>query len=368
MYIERQITKIIKSYLQKNKIIILYWARQVWKTTLAKEIFSDKNYLYINWDEIDIQQRFLDITKSNIDSIVTKNNYIIIDEAQKIKNIGTILKIIHDYYPDKKIIATWSSSFDLANIINEPLTWRKIEFSLFPFSISELKNFYNPLELPSKIKQSLITWLYPEIITSQDPEILYELANNYLYKDILSFNKIKKSDYLVKLLQSLALQIGNEVSFNELWEQCGLHPDTVEQYIQLLEQSFIIFRLTPYTTNQRTWIKKLKKIYFRDLWIRNTIIWNLNPIELRNDVGWLWENFVIAELIKNMKNKKAWDNCYFWRDGKSEIDLLIAKNWELHWYEIKYSKERWKNTKYINEKIKLDSYQIINKDNILDFI
>ena len=146
------------------------------------------------------------------------------------------------------------------------------------------------------------------------------------------------------------------------------NPKTVEQYIEILEQSFIIFRLNPYTLNKRTWIKKLKKIYFRDLWIRNAVINNLNPLNLRNDVWCLRENYAIVELIKNMKNKWEWNNYYFWRDGKSEVDLLISKNWELHWYEFKYAKDKWKNLKFINEKIKLDSYHVVNNKNIFDFL
>lgn len=368
MNIERQLKTLIQSEADMGKIIVIYWARQVGKTTLARDLFNWKDYLYLNWDDFNIQQIFSDVTKSNIENIIMKNDYIIIDEAQRIKNIGLILKIMYDYHPEKKIIATWSSSFDLANIVNEPLTWRKFEYNLLPFSMGELKNVYNFIELSSKIKQFMVTWLYPEVVTSQNPNILHRLANSYLYKDIFTFDRIKKSDAIMKLLQSLALQIGNEVSYNELWEQCWLNPKTVEQYIEILEQSFIIFRLNPYTLNQRTWIKKLKKIYFWDLWIRNAVINNLNPLNLRNDVWWLWENFAIVELIKSMKNKLEWNNYYFRRDWKSEIDLLVSKNWELHWYEFKYLKDKWKNLGYINEKIKLDSYHVVNSKNVFDFL
>ena len=368
MNIERQLKPLIQSELDMNKIIILYWARQVWKTTLAKDLFSWKDYLYLNWDEFDVQQIFSEITKSNIESIIMKKDYIIIDEAQRIKNIGLILKIMYDYHPEKKIIATGSSSFDLANVVNEPLTWRKFEYNLFPFSINELKNTYNFIELSSRIKQFMVTWMYPEVVTSQNPNVLHRLANSFLYKDILTFDRVKKSDAIMKLLQSLAFQIGNEISYNELWEQCWLNPKTVEQYIEILEQSFIIFRLNPYTLNQRTGIKKLKKIYFRDLWIRNAVINNLNPITLRNDIWWLWENFAIVELIKNMKNKWERNNYYFWRDGKSEVDLIVSENWKLHGYEFKYSKEKWKNLKYIQEKIKLDSYNVVNNNNLFEFL
>ena len=368
MNIERQLKSLVQSEIQMNKIIIIYWARQVGKTTLAKDLFDWKNYLYLNWDDFNVQQSFLEITKSSIENIIMNNDYIIIDEAQRIKNIGLILKIMYDYHPEKRIIATWSSSFDLANVVNEPLTWRKFEYNLLPFSITELKALYSPVELSSKIKQFMVTWLYPEVVTSQNPNVLHRLANSYLYKDIFTFDRIKKSDAIVKLLQSLAFQIGSEVSYNELWEQCWLNPKTVEQYIEILEQSFVIFRLSPYTLNQRTWIKKLKKIYFWDLWIRNAIINNLNPLSLINDIWWLWENFAIVELIKSMKNKWEWNNYYFWRDGKSEIDLIVSNNGKLYGYEFKYSKDKWKNLKFINEKIALDSYHIVNNSNIFDFL
>ncbi len=366
--IKRLLYPVITKYLNWDKVIIIYWARQVGKTTLAKDLFSWKEFLYLNWDEIDVQERLSTITKINLDSLIQNRDNIIIDEAQKIRDIWTILKIIHDYHPEKKIIATGSSSFDLANVVNEPLTWRKFEFTLYPLSISELKTTYNYLELASKIPQLMITWLYPEVVTTGSMKVLHELTNSYLYKDILSFWKIKKSDAIIKLLKSLALQIWDEVSYHELWQQCWLHPDTVEQYIEILEKSFIIFRLSPYYSNERKSIKKLKKIYFWDLWIRNSLINNLNPVDLRNDIWWLRENFVIVEFLKKMWYDENINDYYFWRDWKSEIDFLISKNWELHWYEIKYSKDKGKNLQYINEKIKLNSYQVINKNNFLDFV
>lgn len=368
MFIKRQVQQLIKSYLEKDKIIILYWARQVGKTTLAKKIFEWKDYLYINWDELENRIMFSKISKIDIEHIIWNWKYIIFDEAQRIKNIWIILKIIHDNFPQKKIIATWSSSFDLANTVNEPLTGRKLEFQLFPFWIKEINHHINQLEISSKIEQYMITWLYPNIILDYDEKSLKDLANNYVYKDILTFDKIKKSDAIVKLLQSIALQIWNEVSYNELWEQCNLNPKTVEQYIQILEQAFIIFRLQPYTTNQRTWIKKLKKIYFWDLWIRNAIINNINPVWLRNDIWWIRENFAIVEILKDRINKWEINNYYFRRDGGSEIDLLINKNWKLHWFEMKYTKNKWKNFNFIKQKLELETFDIVNKDNILNYI
>lgn len=368
MFIERNITQDILKYMEKHKIIIVYWARQVWKTSLVKHILEWKNYLYINWDDFDIQQQLKNPNVTKIWSILWNSEYIIIDEAQRIENIWITLKIINDNFPQKYLIATWSSSFDLANKVNEPLTWRKIEFKLYPFSISELGKIYPNIELSRLIEQWMITGLYPDIVTNYDAIYLKELVNSYVYKDILSFDNIKKSDWIVKLLQSLALQIWNEVSYNELWKQCGLSSKTVEQYINILEQAFIIFRLQTYTKNPRTWIKKLKKIYFWDLWIRNMIINNVNPWYLRNDVWWIRENFVISEIIKNNNNKGLYYNYYFWRDWNKELDLISEKDWEIRWYEIKYTKKEMKNYTYIKDNLNLTELSVINKENILDYI
>lgn len=368
MFVERDVSASILEYLNKHKIIIIYWARQVWKTSLVKHILEWKNNLYINWDDFDIQQKFMEPNTTKLWNILWNSEYIVIDEAQRIENIWIVLKIIHDNYPDKYVIATWSSSFDLANKVNEPLTWRKIEFKLFPFSVSELWKLYSNIELSRLIDQRMITGLYPDIVINYDENYLKELVNSYVYKDILSFNNIKKSNEIVRLLQSLALQIWNEVSYNELGKQCWLSSKTVEQYVDILEQAFIVFRLPTYTKNPRTWIKKLKKIYFRDLWIRNMIINNINPLNIRSDVWWMRENFVISEIIKNNTNKWLYYNYYFWRDGNKELDLMTEKNWELKWYEIKYSKKEMKNFGYIKDTLDLSDLFVINKDNFFDHI
>ena len=368
MHIKRTLYQTLQYYLEKKKVIIVYWARQVWKTTLAKEIFKDKKYLYINWDEYTTRQMLWDVSKVWLEKLVTGRDYIIFDEAQKINDIGTILKIIHENFPEKRIIATWSSSFELANKINEPLTWRKYEFTLYPLSVEEVSNNFNLIEMSSKIDDFLILWMYPEIVADYDKQSLKNLVNSYVYKDVLTFEKIKKSDELVKLLQLLAFQIGSEVSYNELGQQCWLNSRTVEQYIQILEQSFIIFRLPSYTFNQRNAIKKKKKIYFRDLGVRNTLINNINPIHLRDDIGGLWENFVIVELLKKMNNHLEDASVYFWKDKKAELDFIVSMNWELKWYEIKYTRNKSKNYQYIKDSLNLTSLEIINRDNIFDFI
>ena len=368
MYIQRTLYPILQNYLEKKKVIILYGARQVGKTTLAKELFKNQKYLYLNGDEYTTRQMLWDFSKIGLEKIVTGWDCILFDEAQKMKDIGTLLKIIHENFPEKKLIATWSSSFELANRINEPLTWRKYEFTLYPFSIEEISQNYNFIELSSKIDDCLITGMYPEIIVDYDSQSLKNLVNSYVYKDVLTFEKIKKSDELIKLLQLLAFQIGSEVSYYELWQQCGLNSKTVEQYIQILEQAFIIFRLSSYTYNQRNAIKKKKKIYFWDLWVRNMLINNLNPVNLRNDLGGIWENFVIVEMIKKMHNHLENVSFYFWKDQKAELDFIVSMNGELKGYEIKYTRNKGKNYQYIKNTLNLASLEIINKANVWDFI
>lgn len=368
MYIQRTLYSVIQKYLQKNKVIILYGARQVGKTTLAKELFKDQKYLYLNGDEYTTRQILGDISKIGLQKIVAWWDYLIFDEAQKIKDMGTILKIIHEDFPEKKIIATGSSSFELANQVNESLTGRKYEFTLYPLSIEELSQNFNFIEMSSKLNECMITGMYPEIVVDYDDQSLKNLVNSYVYKDVLTFEKIKKSDELMKLLQLLAFQIGSEVSYYELGQQCGLNSRTVEQYIQILEQAFILFRLPSYTFNQRNAIKKKKKIYFRDLWVRNMLINNLNPLTLRNDIGGLWENFVIVEYLKKMHNHLENANVYFWKDPKAELDFIVSMNGELKWYEIKYTRNKSKNYQYIKDTLNLTSLEVINRENFLDFI
>ncbi len=353
--------------IEKVMQIVIYGARQVGKTTLVKSLFENKDYLYLNGDEFDIQQLLNQANTTKLQNIIGKYSTIIIDEAQRITNIGLTLKLIYDNFPDKLIVATGSSSFELANYINEPLTGRKVEFTLYPFSVWELSDQYSSIEISRMIEQWMITGMYPSIVTDYDEKYLKELVNSYVYKDILSFGKIKKTDGLIKLLQSLALQIGNEVSYHELGSQCGLDAKTVEQYVVILEQAFIVFRLSPYTTNQRTGIKKLKKIYFWDLWVRNAIINNLNPMSIRNDTWWIRENYAIVELIKHYNNQWISYNYYFRRDQNKELDLVVQWHWKLCGYEIKYSQTTLKHYEYIRQHLKLSTLEIINKDNLLQY-
>lgn len=294
---------------------------------------------------------------------------VVIDEAQRVKNIGLKLKLMVDTFPDVQIIATGSSSFDLANEINEPLTGRSFEFWLFPLRLDELFDTTKSIEASRKLDTLLVYGLYPDIYTLESDEMKSQrikyLAANYLYKDILKFNNIKNSETVLKLLQALALQVGNEVSYNELANVVGVNKKTISGYIELLEKAFIIFRLSPYSGNLRKAIGKLRKIYFLDLGVRNAVINNLNPLQIRDDVGKLWENFVVSEKYKQQLGLGFKTNYYFWRtyDGQ-EVDLVEDKGGKLQGWKIKWSGKDKKPprawTEYGNS-----TWQIINRDNYL---
>jgi len=372
--IKRDIYDSIDNNLFKWKIIIIYGPRQVWKTTIARQFLDkywDKNSYY-NCDEPDVRDAFTNKTSTELKNLVWNSKLIIIDEAQRVENIWITLKLLIDNYPDLKIIATWSSSFELANKINEPLTWRKYEYHLFPFSINELKQIYNNIEINRILEERLIYWSYPVVFDkSKDEKIsdLKMLTDSYLFKDIFSFWKIKKPDILVKLLQALALQIWNQVSYNELSKLIWIDKNTVESYISLLEQAFIIFRLNSFSRNLRTELKHSKKIYFYDNGIRNALINNFNETNLRLDTWHLWENFLLSERIKYISNKSLYRNSYFWRNHlQAEIDYIEEYNWELHTFEFKYWNKKQKIPKAFNETYPNSEYTIINKENYLDFL
>jgi len=373
MLIKRTLQKHIEKLLFKEKVIIIYGARQVGKTTLVREIqkkYSEKS-LYLNCDEPDIRNSLVNKTSTELKNILGNNKFVVIDEAQRVENIGLTLKLIADNFPDIQIIATGSSSFELSNKISEPLTGRKYEFYLYPFSWQELSQKYSSLELNRLLENRIIFGMYPEIINKPDEsEInLKSITKSYLYKDVLQFQEIKNSDLLYKLLQALALQIGNEVSYNGLANLLEIDKKTVSRYIRILEQAFVIFRLNPFGRNLRTELKKMRKIYFYDTGIRNALINNLNPLNLRTDTGALWENFIISERIKfNNQQKNA--NIYFWRTRqKQEIDYIEEYDGNLFAYEFK-----WNNGKKIKapkswiENYKDAEFQVVTPKNFQDFV
>ena len=350
MNIKRDIQDDILKRLFKKKAIIIYGARRVGKTTLVKEIqnnFSDIS-LYLNCDEPDIKEALTNKTSTELKSFIGPKKLIIIDEAQRVINIGLTLKLIVDNYPEIQIIATGSSSFELSNQTVEPLTGRKYEYILFPFSFHELKSIYTNLELDRLLEKRIVFGMYPEIIINEpeNERNLKEITGSYLYKDVLQYQNIRNPDVLDKLLRALALQVGSEVSYNELANLLTVDKKTIQSYISLLEKAFVIFRLQPFNKNLRNEIKKLRKIYFIDNGIRNALINNLNPLALRNDTGILWENFLISERIKYNFNNFLNINAYFWRTHQKEgIDYIEEKTGNIQAYEFK-----WKNKNSLKSK------------------
>jgi len=348
--------------------VVIYGARQVGKTTLVKEI--QKKYpvdsIYFDCDEPDIREAFSNKTSTEIKSFLGDKKLVILDEAQRIKDIGLTLKLIVDNFPKIQVVATGSSSFDLSNKIIEPLTGRKYEFFLYPISLEELGSAYSPLEMDRILEQRIILGMYPEIIFSgqEAKDKLKSIAQSYLYKDILQFQGIKNSEAIEKLLQALALQVGNEVSYNELSQMVGIDKNTVSNYIQILEKAFIIFRLMPFSRNLRNELKKLRKIYFFDTGVRNALINNFNPVNLRQDTGALWENFIISERLKYNNNNNLKKNIYFWRttEGK-EIDYLEEAEGKLKGIEIKWQEDKFKKPKLFLETYPGSDIQLVNRKN-----
>jgi len=342
--ISRVLERQIKESLFKGKIIIISGARQVGKTTLIDMLLHKrkKEVLYLNTDEVDVRELLADTTSTSLKSIIANHKIVFIDEAQRVKNIGITLKIFVDQIKDVQVIATGSSSFDLANEINEPLTGRKYEFTLFPLSFSEMVEDHGVLEERRLLEHRLVYGYYPEIVSksTEEKELLKSLANSYLYKDLLTLEQIKKPVLLEKILRALALQLGSKVSYNEVAQLVNADQETVEKYIDLLEKSFVIFRLPAFSRNVRNEIKKGRKIYFYDNGIRNAIIGNFNLLINRNDTGALWENFLINERMKYLRYNNISPNAYFWRTTQQqEIDYIEEQDGKLFAYEFKWNKK-----------------------------
>ena len=372
--IERTLKQQILKNFKRNKIIILIGSRQVGKTTLAEMISNEfKNkFIWFNGDEPDVRSQLTDVTSTQLRTLIGKNELIIIDEAQRIKNIGLTLKLIYDNITKVKILATGSSSFELTSEINEPLTGRKREYFLYSLSYQEMLDQTNLLEVRRMLEHHLIYGYYPEVVTNpgEEKNILNEISQSYLYKDVLSYGNIKKPLALEKLVQAIALQLGQEVNYHELGQTVGVDNETIERWINLLEKSFVIFRLSSFSRNLRNEIKKGKKIYFYDNGIRNAIINNFNPLSLRTDIGALWENFLINERAKNNQNANRFVNKYFWRtNSQREIDYIEDYGGKLHAYEFKWNP----NKKVKFPKSFLDNYpnseiKVINRDNFEEFV
>jgi predicted AAA+ superfamily ATPase len=371
--ISRILVDRLRQKLFKQKAIIVLGPRQVGKTTLLKNLaFDPDEILWMNADEIDVQQRLSEVSSGSFKALLGKKKIFIIDEAQRIENIGLKLKLITDNLPEIQVIATGSSSFDLANRVNEPLTGRKWEYNLFPLSYQELVEHHGMLTENRLLEHRLVYGYYPEVVSNpgEEEERLKLICHSYLYKDVLLWERLHKSDKLVRLLQALAHQIGSQVSFNELAEICSLDPKTVEKYANLLEQAFVIFRLPSFSRNLRNELKSSRKIYFYDNGIRNAIINNFNPIALRSDVGFLWENFLVSERLKFNSYHLLNKNSFFWRTvNQQEIDLIEEYGGQLHAYEFKWNtKKTVRLTKTFENAYPNSTFNVITPGNLHEFL
>ncbi len=374
MYFFRSLQNIIEYNLFKGKIIILYGARRVGKTTLCKKIVKKhENAKYINC-ELQQYRTALETTNSELlKNYLGTYKLIVLDEAQHIPNIGLILKVIADTFPDIQIIATGSTSFGLSGKINEPLTGRSRQYQLYPLSIEEIQQNYSIIDIQARLPNLLLYGLYPEVFnkSGQDAkEELFNISSNYLYKDILQFEQLKRSDLIFNLLKAIALQVGNEVSFNELAGLLGENIHTLKRYIELLEKSFVLFRLSSFSRNLRKEIGKGQKIYFYDIGIRNAILNHFGDISTRNDVGGLWENFIIAEKIKANHYQRRFVNSYFWRTyDQKEVDYIEDIDGKLFAYEIKYKpKAKTGFPKNFTQTYPDASLNIINPENFYKYL
>ncbi len=372
-FYERSIESQINSWLFQSKVIILYGARQVGKTTLAKKIISMyPDNLFLECERNTVKEVLESQNVEKIISFFAGKNIIVLDEAQKVNHIGVILKLLIDTNPDIQIIATGSSSFDLANKLNEPLTGRNIKFLVYPLSLSELQQRYNNLEITEKLEELLKFGNYPAIINSDQSksiDLLDSMNGDYLYRDVLMYEQLKNPTLLRSILKALALQIGSEVSTLEIAKLVNSSTVIVQKYLDLLEQSFVIFKLTSFSRNLRKEIKNKFKIYFYDLGIRNSIIQAYQDIENRSDIGGLWENFCILERLKLHQKNGLKVNMYFWKTYQNlqEIDLIEEANGELNAFEIKWNA----NAKIKQPRDFLEAYQkeskvnfnVINKSN-----
>lgn len=342
--IERSLFSRIRANLFKGKAVIVLGPRQTGKTTLLRQLtIHDSPPLWLNCDDPSVREALHNASLGRLRNIIGTHKLVVIDEAQRVKNIGLTLKLITDEMKDVQLLVSGSSVLEVANEINEPLTGRKWEYLLFPISWEELIQTYGPLDIHAQLEQRILYGMYPEVVNeSMNPrEVLTQLAGSYLYKDLLSLKGIRKPELLDKLLRALALQIGQEVSYNELASLLQVDKGTVMDYIQLLEQTFIITRLQPLSRNIRSEISTTRKIYFLDTGIRNTLIGNFNPLSQRNDTGSLWENFLIVERLKFLNYHSMYGNRYFWRTkGQQEIDYVEERDGTFYAYEFKWSVRR----------------------------
>lgn len=375
MYITQTQLVNLKAVLKPGKVVVIYGARRTGKTTLLREFLKGEAgpYLLVSGEDITVQSFLSSQSLEKLKAFVGANRLLVVDEAQKVRNIGLNLKMIVDHIPDIRVIATGSSSFDLARSIGEPLTGRKTTLIQYPLAQLEIGAMEQHHETAARLEQRLIYGSYPEVVLMEDcrerEQYLKEIVSSYLYKDILELEGIRQSAKIGRLLQLIAFQIGKEVSYTELGASLGMSKNTVDHYLDLLEKAFVIQRLGGFSRNLRSEVTKNSRYYFIDTGVRNALINNFNPIDLRSDVGELWENYLIMERMKQQEYRRETANNYFWRTyTKKELDLVEERGGRLYGYEMKWGKSKPRPPKEWTTAYPEAAWDVINRENYLEFI
>ena len=375
VYIPQKHLENLKGLIKPNKVVIIYGPRRSGKTTLLKKFLEQvtEKYLLLNGEDIFVQESLSTQSIIKLKNLIGDHTLLAIDEAQRVPDIGLNLKLMVDNIEKIKIVATGSASFDLLQKLGEPLTGRKFTLRLFPLAQMEISQIEQPYETKANLENRLIFGSYPEVVLAKDDQerILYlkELVSSYLYKDILEMNGLRHAERLIKILQLLAFQVGNKVSISEIATQVGINKKTVERYLDLLEKVFVLFKIKGFARNLRKEISKSSKYYFYDLGVRNTLINNFNPLNIRNDLGALWENYILGERIKKQEYSGIQANNYYWRTyDKKEIDLIEERAGKLYAYEIKWRAEKIKPPTDWHKAYPDSEFSVVSQDNYLEFI
>jgi len=375
MYIPQKQIENLQKLIIPGKVMVIYGPRRVGKTTLLKKYLEKENnsVLFVNGDDIIVRQYLESQSIQTLRDFIGDHRLLVVDEAQYVDKIGLNLKLIVDHISGIKVIVTGSSSFDLARDVGEPLTGRKYVLKLFPLSQMEISKIEKRHETTASLDSRLIYGSYPEVVLMGDnrrrEDYLRELVQSYLFKDILALEGIRYANKLVRLLQLLAFQIGKQVSFTELGKQLSMSKNTVERYLDLLEKVFVIYKLSGFSRNLRKEITKNQRYFFYDNGVRNALIGNFNPLAVRNDLGELWENYIITERMKRQEYLRNVTNSYFWRTyDKKEIDLVEEREGKLFGYEVKWKKERVKTPQDWTAGYPDAAFEVIHRENYLEFI
>jgi predicted AAA+ superfamily ATPase len=369
--ISRDLTPIIEKNLGKGKIIVLIGPRQVGKTTLINALLKDIPFLFLDGDDAVVADTLANANTETLKNIIGNYKYVFIDEVQRIPSIGLKLKIIVDQIKDVQVIVSGSSAFDINHVTQEPLTGRKFEYRLYPISWNEFEGNVGYMKAQQQLELRLLYGMYPDVINNfgNEYEILKNLVSSYLYKDVLSLAGIRKSEVLEKILQALAFQVGSEVSYNEIAQLVGVDKNTVNNYIDLLEKAFVIFRLNSFSKNLRNEIKANRKIYFYDNGVRNMLIGNFNSLDFRQDKGALWENFLVSERFKQLSYSQSLSKPYFWRTTQQqEIDYIETNADTVSAFEFKWSSAKKAKLPKSFQEAYQPSFGVISKENFREFL